>query len=88
VSDSKVVAEMIKNSRQLVKFSLGVYKNHRFVDMRLHVLGENGDKTIPTKKGIALSPTLWREFKRTLGKVEEAMIQEGWLDREDLEVQE
>ena len=89
---SKQVCELLKNSRETIFFHLGEFKGHKFVDMRIFVTepGENGDKpkdSIPTKKGLAVSPTLWREFKQALGQVETAMIKEGWLDREDLEGQ-
>lgn len=87
-SNSKIVAEMLKNSRQKIRFSLGTYKSHRFVDLRIFTLAENGDGTFPTKKGISISPDLWTEFKKALGRAEEALVREGWLDREDLEVQE
>jgi hypothetical protein len=35
----------------------------------------------PTKKGLAISPQLWLQFRAAV------MIQEGWIDKEDLENQ-
>jgi hypothetical protein len=60
--------------------------------MRIFVTepGENGGKPqdpAPTKKGLAVSPALWPEFKKALAKIEAAMIAEGWLDQADLETQ-
>jgi hypothetical protein len=46
---------------------------------------EDGKEPAPTKKGLAVSPQLWPNFRAALAQVEAAMIQEGWLDREDLE---
>lgn len=88
---SKPVCELTKNSREAIKFSLGEFKGHRYCDMRVYVTvpGEGGDKPkdpAPTKKGLAVSPQLWPQFKVALAQVEAAMIQEGWLDKEDLEV--
>jgi len=48
--------------------------------------GENGGKPkdpVPTKKGLAVSPTLWLQFKEALAQVESAMIQNGWIDQAD-----
>jgi hypothetical protein len=84
MSESRPVCQMIKNSRELIKFSLGDYQGHNFVDMRIFALTGKDDKTIPPRKGLAVSRTLWPEFKKALVQPEEAMIKEGWLDREDL----
>ena len=83
---SKQVCEIPKNSRECFKFSLGEFKGYKFIDMRVYALEENRDPA-PTKKGLAVSPALWPEFKKALAKIEAAMIKEGWLDREDLEGQ-
>ena len=87
---SKPVCELTKNSREAIRFSLGEFKGHRFCDMRIFITepGKGDGKTkdpAPTKKGLAVSPALWPQFKAALAQVEAAMIQEGWLDREDLE---
>ena len=83
---STPICEIPKNSREAIKFSLGEFKGHRFIDMRVYVQ-EEGKDPAPTKKGLAVSPALWPEFKKALAQVEEAMVKEGWLDREDLEGQ-
>jgi hypothetical protein len=48
---------------------------------------EEGKDSAPTKKGLAVSPAIWAQFRAALDQVETAMIQEGWIDREDLEAQ-
>jgi len=76
-----------KNSRETMIFRLGEFKGHRFCDMRIFITGtgEAGDREAsPTKKGLAVSPALWPQFKEALAQVETAMITAGWLDREDL----
>jgi len=89
---SKQVCELPKNSREAIKFSLGEIKGHKFCDMRIFITqpgvdGGNAKDLIPTKKGLAVSPALWVEFKAALAQVEAAMVEAGWLDREDLEAQ-
>lgn len=80
---SKQVCDLPKNSREAIKFSLAEFKGHKFIDMRVYVKDEGKDP-VPTPKGLTVSPTLWPEFKAGLAKVEEVMIQEGWMDKEDL----
>ena len=80
----KPVCEISKNSREAIQFRLGEFKGHKFVDMRVFAL-EDGKDPVPTKKGLAVNPTLWPQFKAGLVKMEEAMIAAGWLDAADLE---
>ncbi|MBU4232274.1 MAG: transcriptional coactivator p15/PC4 family protein [Proteobacteria bacterium] len=80
------ICEIQKNSRETICFRLGEYKGHKFVDMRVFAI-EEGKDPAPTKKGLAVSPALWPQFKAALAQLESAMVQEGWLDREDLEFQ-
>lgn len=80
----KMVCEIPKNSREAIRFRMGVFKGHNFIDMRVFAL-ENGKDPIPTKKGLAVSPQLWPQFREALTRLEAAMIEEGWIDLEDLE---
>ncbi len=79
----KPVCEIQKNARETIRFRLGEFKGHKFVDMRVFAV-EDGKDPAPTKKGLAVSPTLWLRFRAALAQVEEAMIEAGWIDREDL----
>lgn len=83
---SKQLCLLPKNSREDFRFSLEEYRGHKFIDMRVYAK-EEGKDPAPTKKGLAVSPALWPEFKEALAQVEAAMIAEGWLDRADLEIQ-
>lgn len=89
---SDTVCELPKNSREAIRFQLGEFKGHKFVDMRIFVAG-NGEigklpESIPTKKGLAINPHLWPQFLAALAQVTEALVTSGWLDREDLDVHE
>jgi hypothetical protein len=81
MSDQVCVVQ--KNARETIKFKLGEFKGHKFIDMRVFAL-EDGKDPLPTKKGLAVSPQLWPQFRKALAQVEAAMIEAGWLDREDL----
>ena len=84
---SDLIFELGKNSRETIRYSLGEYKGHRFVDLRIFIT-DDGKDSIATRKGLAVSPHLWPQFKEAMAKVEEAMVEAGWLDRADLEVQD
>jgi hypothetical protein len=75
--------ELAKNAREKIIFRLGDFKGHKFIDMRVFAV-EDGKDPATTKKGLAVSPALWLQFKQAFAQVEAAMVQEGWLDREDL----
>jgi len=76
--------EIQKNAGEKIIFRLDEYKGHRFIDMRVFVPGQNGGQDIPTKKGLAVSPALWPQFKKALAQVEQVLVQSGLLDPEDL----
>jgi hypothetical protein len=83
----KMVCELPKNSREVIRFRLGEYKGHKFVDMRIFISEQAGDgeDPAPTKKGLAVSPHLWPQFRRALAQVDAELVAQGWLDREDLQ---
>jgi hypothetical protein len=75
---NKPVCELPKNSRAVTQFRLGEYRGHKFIDMRIFAL-EDGNDPAPTKKGLAVSPILWQQFKATLAQVEAAMLEQADL---------
>ncbi|MBM4287905.1 MAG: hypothetical protein FJ135_07110 [Deltaproteobacteria bacterium] len=85
MSDTQV-CEVPKNSRETIRFRLGEFKGRKFIDMRVYAKGDGKDPA-PTRKGLAVSPHLWPQFRAALAQVEAAMVEVGWLDREDLEAQ-
>jgi hypothetical protein len=80
---SKLVTELQKNAREMIRFRLGEYKGHNFVDIRIFGI-EEGQDPVPTKKGLALSPSLFPKFRAALAQVEQALVAQGWLDPEDM----
>jgi hypothetical protein len=63
---------------------LGEFKGHKFIDIRVFAK-EDGRDPAPTKKGLAVSPALWPQFRVALAQVDQALVEAGWLDREDLD---
>ncbi|MFC1886406.1 transcriptional coactivator p15/PC4 family protein [Thermodesulfobacteriota bacterium] len=55
--------------------SLSEYKNRARIDIRVHFQPNQADpySWVPTKKGIALNPDTWKDFKELIGKVNKAI---------------
>jgi hypothetical protein len=83
---SKAICEIQKNSREIIRFSMGEFRNRQFADVRIWIV-ENGKDAAPTKKGVGISPALWPQFREALEKVEAAMVEAGWLNQEDRNAQ-
>jgi hypothetical protein len=82
---SEVISKVTKNAREVMFLSLSEFKGHRLIDLRVHVPGDQEGDWVPTRKGLSLAVGLYPEFKRALGELEAALIDQGLLDPEDLE---
>ncbi len=82
---SEVISQVPKNAREVIFLSLSEFKGHRLVDIRVHVPGDKEGEWVPTRKGISLAVGLYPVFKQALAQVEAALLEQGHLDREDLE---
>ena len=85
---SEVISKLTKNARETIFLSLSEFKGHRLIDIRVHVPGEQEGDWVPTRKGVSLAVGLYPAFKQALAELEEALIKQGLLDREDLEASE
>jgi hypothetical protein len=81
---SEVISKVTKNAREVVFLSLSEFKGHRLIDIRVHVPGEQEGQWVPTRKGVSLGVGLYPAFKQALAQVEQALLHQGLLDREDL----
>ncbi len=82
---SEIIAKLPKNARETIFLSLSEFKGRRLVDIRVHVPGNEEDEWVPTRKGVSLAVGLYPQFKQALAELEEALVDQGLLDREDLE---
>jgi hypothetical protein len=85
---SDVISKLPKNARETIFLSLSEFKGRRLVDIRVHVPGEQDGEWVPTRKGVSLAVGLYPAFKQALDELEEALVAQGLLDREDLEATE
>ncbi len=75
----KPIASVSKNTREQYQIDIREYQGHKFVDIRLYAL-EDGKDPIPTKKGVTVAPSLWRDFKAALALVEAELIKRKLVD--------
>ena len=85
---SQVISRVPKNAREVLFLSLSEFKGHRLIDFRVHVPGDQEGDWVPTRKGVSLAVGLYPAFKEALAQLEEAMLQQGLLDKEDLDPSE
>jgi len=83
---SEVISKVTKNAREVLFLSLSEFKGHRLIDLRVHVPGDQEGDWVPTRKGVSLAVGLYPELKKALAQLEEALITQGLLDPEDLEL--
>jgi hypothetical protein len=83
---STLICEIPKNSKEIIQLNLKVYYGHKLADLRVYCKDEKGSM-IATRKGISIPISLWPQFREALGQLEAAMIDQKWLDKEDLEIQ-
>jgi Transcriptional Coactivator p15 (PC4) len=85
---SEVISQITKNAREVVFLSLSEFKGRKLIDIRVHVPGDQEGDWVPTRKGVSLAVSLYPAFKQGLVQLEQALIQKGLLDPEDLEAAE
>ncbi len=85
---SETISQISKNAREVVFLSLSEFKGRKLIDIRVHVPGDEEGDWVPTRKGVSLAVSLYPAFKQGLAQLEQALIQKGLLDPEDLEAAE
>ena len=85
---SEAISKLSKNSRETIFLSLSEFKGRRLVDIRVHVPGDQEGEWVPTRNGVSLAVSLYPAFKQALAELEEALVAQKLLDREDLEAVE
>uniref|UniRef100_A0A7C5EN60 Transcriptional regulator n=1 Tax=Desulfobacca acetoxidans TaxID=60893 RepID=A0A7C5EN60_9BACT len=83
---SEVISKLSKNARETIFLSISEFKGRKLIDIRVHVPGDQEGDWVPTRKGLSLGIALYPAFRKALQELEEALISQGLLDREDLEV--
>ena len=56
----EIIGEIQKNQKEKIIVSVNEFKGHRYVDLRIHFEGDDGEY-VPTKKGIAISSKIVEE---------------------------
>ena len=71
---NQTIAEIQKNTLEVIRATLGEYKEKQRVDIRVYYQPDaDPNNWIPTKKGINISLDSWPEFKGLVEKVDQAI---------------
>jgi len=68
--DNKIIQQFSRNNDEVVRVSLGSYKNRDYIDIRVFFTDKSTGELKPTKKGLTLLTTLVPELKSALHKCE------------------
>lgn len=82
---SKVISKFNKNAMEEIRVSLSEFKGHKLIDIR-SFFGRKEDERNPTKKGISIAISLYPELKKAIGDLEEALLKDGLIQKEDLDL--
>ncbi|MBA7550194.1 hypothetical protein ES705_42702 [subsurface metagenome] len=75
-----LVAKIRKNTFEEIQISAREYQGRQLVDIRIFV-GERGQETIPTKKGISIPIEIYHDFGKGIDSLEEILIEEGLYNK-------
>jgi hypothetical protein len=79
------VAEIDKNTREKLRVSVGSYRGHQLVHVRVWCPNKSGTELIPTKSGISIRQAILPELITALQKVVTApeMMKAAAFSQED-----
>lgn len=78
-----VIAEIVKNSREVLKVTLSRYQGHALADVRVFVPVDGMDCLTPTKKGVSVRVGLLDEIIAALTKAKDEAKALGWIGGDD-----
>lgn len=69
-NNQKILTEFEKNNFESIRVGLVKYRGNKYVDLRIWVLGDQGDKDsrLPTRKGLRLHVELLSDLIQALQK--------------------
>lgn len=74
-----IVAELVKNSHEVLKVSLSRYHGHALADVRTYAPVPGVEPLCPTKRGISVRVEMLEELIGALGKVKAEAMAMGWI---------
>ncbi len=67
----KKIGELQVTDKSKLVLSIGKFKDRERIDLRMYVRPENGDKEIPTKKGIFFDSEWLPDFMKMIEKLKD-----------------
>lgn len=78
-----IVAELVKNSREVLKVTLTRYHGHALADVRTYAPVPGIEPLCPTKKGVTIRVEMLDEMIAALGKAKAEALALGWIGGAD-----
>lgn len=66
--DGRIIAEFMKNSREMIRVRLSEFKGRELIDIRTWYTGEDGEWK-PSSKGVAFNSELFGELRTAVEKL-------------------
>ena len=82
---STVIAEIVKNSREVLRVNVGPYKGRQLLSIWTWVQAPDGNGMRPTNKGISVRVELLPDLKRAIEKAETTAKEQGLLPNDGCE---
>lgn len=80
----EVIAQFEKNATEVIRLSLTEYRGRQLIDARVYYSDDEGQYR-PTRKGLALSVSLYADFKRALLRLEKELLERKLVTQEELD---
>lgn len=74
-----IVAELAKNSREVLKVSLSQYHGHALADLRTYAPVTGLDVLCPTKRGVSIRVEMLDDLIEALIKAKADAVSLGWM---------
>ncbi|VWD17370.1 transcriptional coactivator p15/PC4 family protein [Burkholderia contaminans] len=71
-----MIGEIQKNSRERLRITVGQYKGHEYIGIRIWFVGEDGQYR-PSRSGVTLKPTLLPQLMQALDRAARAIDPHG-----------
>ena len=68
-----IIAQVKKNSREVIRISEKEYEGYKFIDVRIYYMDKNSGEYKPTKKGISIMPNNVEDIINGILKAMEVM---------------
>ncbi len=78
--ENQPVASFQKNSQEEFRFNISSFRGNDYADIRIYY--ESDGDFLPSRKGITISPEIWKEFRTCIDALESELKERKLLPEE------